>query len=103
VNRTSSTFRPNFQDIRNAGGLSHPPAHGDAEVGLLLEHLVEEGALCLDAVPNSIAEPDVRGSHLKLQVQLTLLHCVIENLAGYREFRRKDVETLVNYVQGGFL
>ena len=24
-------------------------------------------------------------------------------LAGYREFRRKDVETLVDYVQGGFL
>ena len=40
-----------------------------------------EGCLIIDhIVPNSIAEPDVRGSHLKLQVQLTLLHCVIENL-----------------------
>jgi hypothetical protein len=48
---TYSTFWPYFQDVGDARGLAPPLPHGDAEVGLALQLGVQQGALCVDAVP----------------------------------------------------
>lgn len=47
----NTTFRPDLEHVRNAGGLAPVEVHCDAQIGLCLQLGVQEHHLRVDAVP----------------------------------------------------